>query len=129
LLSINLIFDVFCFKVFITPFTKSFALSKFEKYDTIRTDKKLKISSNFYLPFGIVESTNYEMVEVEKNYTKDEAVEIAKKELKDRLDKKIDNKEDIVNEYIYTNENEEYVEVEVVYEVLENIGTEEKIAL
>lgn len=104
-------------------------LSKFQIYDTIRTDKKLKISSNFYLPFGIVESTNYEMVEVEKNYTKDEAVEIAKKELKDRLDKKIDNKEDIVNEYIYTNENEEYVEVEVVYEVLENIGTEEKIAL
>ena len=33
----------------------------------------------------------------------------------------------IVNTYITTNENEEYVEVEVKYEVLEEIGKKEKI--
>ena len=45
------------------------------------------------------------------------------------LKSQINNEKDIVNEYINTNESEEYIEVEVIYEVLENIGTEEKIAL
>ena len=45
------------------------------------------------------------------------------------LKKSRNNEKDIVNEYINTNESEEYIEVEVIYEVLENIGTEEKIAL
>ena len=35
-------------------------LSKFEKYDTIRTIKKLKITSNFYLPVEIVVNENFE---------------------------------------------------------------------
>ena len=93
-------------------------LSKFEIYDTINTEKKLKISSNFYLPFELIVKENHEVIEEEKNYTKDEAKQIG-----------IDNEKDIVNEYINTNESEEYIEVEVIYEVLENIGTEEKIAL
>ena len=104
-------------------------LSKFEIYDTISTEKKLKISSNFYLPFKITEKINYEIIEEEKVYEKDEATQIAINEAKQKLKEKILNEEDIVNEYINTNESEEYIEVEVIYEVLENIGTEEKIAL
>lgn len=37
------------------------------------------------------------------------------------------NKENIVNTYINYNEQEEFIEVEVTYEVLEEIGTKEKI--
>lgn len=104
-------------------------LSKFEIYDTIRTDNELKISSNFYLPFQIVKNTNYEVREEQIEHTIDEAKNIAVDEAKKKLEKKIGGCGDIVNEYIDTDENEEYVDVQVTYEVLESIGTEEKIAL
>ena len=104
-------------------------LSKFEIYDTINTEKKLKISSNFYLPFELIVKENHEVIEEEKNYTKDEAKQIGIDNISKELKSQINNEKDIVNEYINTNESEEYIEVEVIYEVLENIGTEEKIAL
>lgn len=104
-------------------------LSKFEIYDTISAEKKLKVSSNFYLPFELIVKENYELIEEEKIYTKEEAKEIGVNKLSEKLNSQIENTEDIVNKYINTNESEEYIEVEVIYEVLENIGTEEKIAL
>lgn len=104
-------------------------LSKFEIYDTIRAGKKLKISSNFYLPIQFEKITNYEVKNEKIEYTVDEAKEQAINEAKNKLNDSIGNNEGIVNVYINTDENEEYVDVEVTYEVLENIGTEEKIAL
>lgn len=104
-------------------------LSKFEIYDKIRTDKKLKIFSNLYLPIQIEKDTFYELKEEEIEYTADEAKKQAIEEAKIKLKEKIGNSGDIINEYINTDENEEYIDVEVTYEVLENIGTEEKIAL
>ncbi len=104
-------------------------LSKFEKYDTIGTGKKLKISSNFYLPIEYKKIINYEIENEEIEYTVDEAKEQAIEEAKMKLRETIGNSGDIINEYINTNENEGYVDVEVTLEVLENIGTEEKIAL
>ena len=103
-------------------------LSKFEIYDTIRTEKKLKISSNFYLPINLIESTNYEVKNEEKTYNKEEIKNKALEEARKKLDEKVNGK-DIINEYINTNESEEYLEVELIYEVLENIGTEEKLTL
>lgn len=104
-------------------------LSKFEIYDTIRTDKKLKISSSFYLPITFGKNTNYEIKNDEIEYTVDEAKNKAVEEARMKLKERIGNCGDIVNEYINTDENEEYIDVELTYEVLENIGTEEKIAL
>ena len=104
-------------------------LSKFEIYDTIRAGKKLKISSNFYLPIQFEKITNYEVKNEEIEYTVDEAKEQAINEAKKKLNDSIGENEGIVNVYINTDENEEYVDVEVTYEVLEDIGTEEKIAL
>ena len=104
-------------------------LSKFEIYDTIRAGKKLKISSNFYLPIQFEKITNYEVKNEKIEYTVDEAKEQAINEAKNKLNDSIGNNEGIVNVYINTDENEEYVDVEVTYEVLEDIGTEEKIAL
>lgn len=104
-------------------------LSKFEIYDTICTEKKLKISSNFYLPIKFIIKENFEKLENQKTYTKEEATEIGVTEISNKLNKRIGNEKDIVNKYINTNESEEYIDIEVIYEVLENIGTEEKIAL
>lgn len=104
-------------------------LSNFEIYDTIRTGKKLKISSNFYLPFQLEIITNQELKNEKIEYTIDEAKNQAINEAKTKLSGKIGDNEGIINEYINTDENEEYIDVEVTYEVLENIGTEEKIAL
>ena len=69
-------------------------------------------------------------MEEEKVYSKEEAIKIGTDNAKERLNSKIkESNGDIVNEYVNTNESEDYIEIEVIYEVLENIGTEEKIAL
>ena len=102
-------------------------LSKFQKYDTIETTKKLKLFSNFYLPIQIKKITNNEYIEKLVEYTKDEAKEIGEKQAREKLNKQIDNKENIVNTYINYNELDEYVEVEVIYEVIEEISSKEKI--
>ena len=102
-------------------------LSKFENYDTISTIKKLKITSNFYLPLEIVVNDNFEKEKCTVQYDKNEAKEIGIKKLKEKLEQEIQNKNNISNIYINTNETDEYIEVEVIYEVLENIETKEKI--
>ncbi len=102
-------------------------LSNFENYDTISTIKKLKITSNFYLPIEIVVNENFEKQNNNIIYDKSEAKEIGIKNLKNKLDEKVSDKENISNIYINTIENDEYIEVEVIYEVLESIGTKEKL--
>lgn len=102
-------------------------LSKFKNYDTIRTTRKLKIASNFYLPIEIVVNENIEKQKNSITYSKEDAKEIGIANLKSKLDNQITNKENISNIYVNTSECEEYIEVEVIYEVLENIGTKEKI--
>ena len=102
-------------------------LSKFKIYDTIYTEKKLKIFSNFYLPISIVEITNKEQIKENKKYSKEEAIELKKQELSSEIEKDIANKENIQNVTVDTNELEGYVEVCVTYEVLENIGNYEKL--
>ena len=102
-------------------------LSKFENYDTIRTIKKLKITSNFYLPIEIVVNENFEKQNNQITYSKNQAKEIGISNLKNKLEAQISNKENISNIYVNTTETEEYIEVEVIYEVLESIGTKEKL--
>ncbi len=101
--------------------------SNFKIYDTIETDSKFKIFSDFYLPISIVKTTYKEMEEYTKKYTIEEAKKLGIEELERELDKEIENKERIVNKNINTYEYEDGVEVYVTYEVLENIGTNEKI--
>ena len=102
-------------------------LSKFENYDTISTIKKLKITTNFYLPIEIIVNENFEKQKKQVVYDKNEAKEIGINDLKSKLEGQIQNKENISNIYINTDEKDEYIEVEVIYEVLESIGTKEKI--
>ena len=103
-------------------------LSKFEIYDTIYTEQNLKIFSNFYLPITLGISTYYELEEQKISLTKEEAKEKLIEKLKNELSAEIEEKDNIqdIKVNILQETNKE-VEVEVIYEVLESIGTEEKI--
>ncbi len=102
-------------------------LSKFKIYDTIYTEKKLKVFSNFYLPISVVEITNKEQVKEMQKYNKEEAIELGKEQLSRAIEKDIANKENILETKVDTIEHEDSVEVCVTYEVLENIETYKKI--
>ena len=67
------------------------------------------------------------MTKEQKNYTIDEAKNLGIEELQEELDNEIQDKEKIVNKIINTYEKEDGIEIYVTYEVLENIGTNEKI--
>ena len=102
-------------------------LSKFEKYDTIEASNKIKIFSNFYLPIELIKKTNKEKTQEEVIYTEEEAKNLGIAEASKKIEEQIENKDNILQKYVNAYANEEYVEVEVTYEVLENIGTKEKI--
>lgn len=102
-------------------------LSKFKIYDTIETENKMKLFSNFYLPISIQKTTYKELIEEEKNYEMEEAKNLGIKQLQEELDNEIEDKQAIVGTNINTYEKEGSIDVYVTYEVLENIGTKEKI--
>ena len=102
-------------------------LSKFQNYDTINESKKLMLFSNFYLPIEIIKTTNYEYEKQNKTYTEEELIETGTKQLEEQLLQQIESKESILNKQVNVYKNEDYIEVEVIYEVLENIGIKEKI--
>ena len=102
-------------------------VSKFEIYDTIETENKLKVFSDFYLPISIITTTNREKEEIRKKYNIEEAKKIGIQEVQKELEKEIENKDNIVNKMINTYKKEDGIDVYVTYEVLEKIGTNEKI--
>lgn len=117
------------YKIKINNFTINLTktLSKFKKYDTIESNNKIKIFSNFYLPIEIIKITNTEKVEEQITYGIEEAKSIAIKNASEKIEEKIQDKEKILQKYENVYAGDTYVEVEVIYEVLENIGTKEKI--
>ena len=106
-------------------FTKT--LPKFQNYDTIIENKKLKIFSNFYFPIEFCKTTYHELAKKEITYTSSEAKQILQDSIEEELKKEIPNQEKIVNKQVNFKEEEQEITVEVIYEVLENIGTNEKI--
>ena len=102
-------------------------LSKFKIYDTIETENKIKLFSDFYLPISVIKTTNKEIEEIQKTYQPEEAKNIGIEQLQRELDNEIVDKTKIVNKVINTYEIENGVDIYVTYEVLENIGTNEKI--
>ncbi len=102
-------------------------LSKFQNYDTIDTRKKLALFSNFYLPIEIVKTVNKEYVMQDITYTPEELTKITAAKLEEELKKEIKDESKIVNSQVNTYSYEGYIEVEMIYEVLENIGTKDKI--
>lgn len=102
-------------------------VSKFKIYDTIETENQIKLFSDLYLPISVIKTTYKEIKEEAKTYTLEEAKNIGIEELQEELDKEIENKDMIVNKNINTYEDIDGVTVYVTYEVLEDIGTNEKI--
>ena len=102
-------------------------LSKFENYDTISENKKLSLFSNFYLPIEIIKKENYEKKYEAVQYSKDELKKKSINELEEELNKQINEEKNILNRYVNIKENNEFIDIELVYEVLESVGTKEKI--
>lgn len=102
------------------------SVPKFEKYDTIETYKKLKLFSDFYLPIEIVENTYKEYEEVVVIHSVEEAKQIGIDRAAEELKEQIDGKK-IVNKQVNVKAEADSLEVEVIYEVEESIGVEEKI--
>lgn len=117
------------YKIKINNFTINFfkTLSKFEKYDTIETCNQIKIFSNFYLPIELIKITNSEKREDEITYGPEEAKQISIDKACEKIEDELDGNPEVLQKYINTYVNNDYVEAEVTYEVLENIGTKEKI--
>ena len=103
------------------------SIPKFEKYDTINEKKKIKLFSNFYLPIEI-EKNLYKEVEIEQiEYEEGKAAQILTEKIEKELKEEISNTENIVNKQVNQYKSEGNIEIEVIYEVLENIGTKEKL--
>ncbi len=102
-------------------------VSKFENYDTIEENKKLRLFSDFYLPIEIQKTTYQEYQNKQVSYTLEEAKKMAEEQAMQKLDEQIEDKKSILNKKVQQKQTQEYVEVEVIYEVLENIATKEKI--
>lgn len=100
----------------------------FENYDTINESKRLKIFSNFYFPMEFAKTTYKELEKKQVTYTEEEAKQILITKLEKELKKQIEKEEKIVNTQINSKLEGKTLEVELIYEVLENIGTKEKIS-
>lgn len=100
-------------------------LSKFEKYDTIYTEKKLQLFPNFYLPVTFVQSNNFEINETEVIHTADDAKIEAENKISSEVEANIEG--NIVNKITDVAEYDSYYNITVTYEAIEEIGTKEKI--
>ena len=102
-------------------------VSKFENYDTIKTNKKLKLFSNFYLPLSITEIKFVEKQKEYKTYTEEELIEKMKKEIGEELKEEYSLQGDNIEELLETNVQDGSVEVKVTYIAEEEIGTKENL--
>lgn len=102
-------------------------LPKFEKYDTIVENKKLKLFSNLYLPVQITKKKFLKLKDKEIVYKQEEAKNIGINKCEEDINSQVEINNNLLNKYINIDTKDEYVDVEVIYEVKENIGTKEKI--
>ena len=99
---------------------------KFQNYDTIEMSKKLKLFSDFYLPIEIKHNIYQEYEEQVVTYSIEEAKKLGITQADECLKEQIKEKE-VTNKKINAEQIGDNIEVEVIYEVLESIGTKEKI--
>ena len=102
------------------------SLPNFQKYDTIEENKKLRLFSNFYLPLELVTYTYKEYEEVVVVHSFEEAKQMGIDKAAETLKENIEGKK-VLDKQVQVKAEAEYIEVQVTYEVEENIGMEEKI--
>ncbi len=103
------------------------SIPNFEKYDTINERKKLKIFSDFYLPIELGIDEYQEITTIKKVYTHEELRNTILAELESELSAEIGDTSKIINKQINEKEIDGGIEVQLIYEILENIGVEKKI--
>lgn len=99
--------------------------SKFEKYETEITNKKLTLFSNFYIPVEFIKTTNSEINESINPHNYNEAKEIGEKKIDEKVQKLIEG--EITEKNTEITEFQNYYSVMVTYDVIEEIGVKEKI--
>ena len=102
------------------------SLPNFQKYDTIEENKKLRLFSNFYLPLELEKYTYKEYEEVVVVHSFEEAKQMGIDKAAETLKENIEGKK-VLDKQVQVKAEAEYIEVQVTYEVEENIGMEEKI--
>lgn len=102
-------------------------VSNFENYDTMYEIKKIKLFTDYYLPIEIVKTINKEINLEEKKYSLEEAKNSGIKKLEEEFQKDEIPIEKIANKQVNTKETENHIEIELIYEVIEKIGSEDKI--
>ncbi len=104
------------------------SIPNFEKYDTISENKKLKLFSNFYLPITVQKDIYQETTKQQVTYGKVELQNLLIAELEEEFEKENIDKDKITNKIVNSYQtNDNTIEIELTYEVLETIGTKEKI--
>ncbi len=105
-------------------------LSKFEKYDTIRTNKKLKLFSNYYIPIEIAKIQNIEIKKTYRQYSEEELKNKIEEKLISELEKEYEiskyQVEDVEKNLIVEKE-EDGLKVKLIYAVQEEIGTSQEV--
>ena len=102
------------------------SLPNFEKYDTINESKKLKLFSNFYLPIELEIFEYQEVNTIKREYTNQELKEKIISKLENELNDEIGSK-NVENIQINEKDMDGGLEIEVIYEVIEKIGINQKI--
>ena len=104
------------------------SIPNFEKYDTINESKKIRLFSNFYLPITLEKNTYRELNSKQVSYGKVDLQNIMISELEEEFRSEDINRENITNKIVNVYQtNKDELEIEVTYEVLENIGIEDPI--
>ena len=113
-------------EIYINNFKINFnkTLLKFQNYDTIRENRKIKLFSNYYIPVTFSFLKNEEWNLVEKIYTREE-LEIM---LADEIEKEFESKYDVlsfekIDREINYSESEDGLTATAVYKVQEKIRT------
>jgi hypothetical protein len=102
-------------------------VSKFKNYDTIITEQRLKLFSNYYLPISFSKITNKEIEKSYKEYSQDELIQKLKLELETEIINENNLQNIEIEELLETNIENNIIEVKVTCIVQEEIGTKENI--
>lgn len=102
-------------------------LPNFENYDKINKTNKIRLFENFYLPIEINKTTYVEQRKVKVTYGKDQLKEILIKELEQQFSDEGIDQLNVINKVVNLYETQEnMLELEMTYEVIQDIGTEER---
>lgn len=120
------------FEICINNFKINFnkGVSKFKKYDTITTNKKLKILSDFYFPISLKKYTNIEYENVQKKYSDKELEEKILNALEEEMETEYEiskYEEKYKKKDVYTKIENDEMTVTLVYEIQKKIAKQQEI--